>query len=251
MPTVETSRLKVMNWDTDAFHEKNLNKYFVLVHKTLAGDEFDLVPADSHLFASNPNGFTCFETAHFGVPSVGYPNPEIVPEFTNFIRQRLGLTSLPPPNIPRVGLITRATRRRITNEDELIAAISPIVEAERIEFSGMTFKEQVKAVQRFTVLVGMNGAGLMNAIYLPEGAVAIQLAPYNATQLNVNEFGKVLKSRGPYMEWRNTHAEKSSSTREADPFNSQADSEVDVAEFIELIQEALRTGINRKLKQDL
>jgi hypothetical protein len=38
---------------------------------------------------------------------------------------------------------SRATRRRITNEDELIAAISPIVEAERIEFSGMTFKEQV------------------------------------------------------------------------------------------------------------
>ena len=37
----------------------------------------------------------------------------------------------------------RAKRRRIINEDELIAAISPMVEAERIEFSGMTFEEQV------------------------------------------------------------------------------------------------------------
>ena len=97
----------------------------------------------------------------------------------------------------------------------------------------------------------MNGAGLMNAIYLPDGAVAIQLAPYNATQINIDEFGRVLKSRGPYLEWRNTHAEKSHSNRRHDPYNSQADTEVDIPEFIELIQEALRTGINRKLQQEL
>jgi hypothetical protein len=41
MPTVETSRLKVMNWDTDAFHEKNLNKYFVLVHKVVSKSKAD------------------------------------------------------------------------------------------------------------------------------------------------------------------------------------------------------------------
>lgn len=97
----------------------------------------------------------------------------------------------------------------------------------------------------------MNGAGLMNAIYLPEGAVAIQLSPFNATQLNVNEFGRVLQSRGPYLEWRNGHPEMSHSDRTRDPYNSQADTVVNVEEFVELIQKALRTGINRKLQQEL
>ena len=55
-----------------------------------------------------------------------------------------------------------------------------------VEFSGMTFKEQVAAVQKYTVLIGVNGAGLMNAIYLPEGSVAVQLVPYNATMVSMH-----------------------------------------------------------------
>ncbi len=36
-------------------------------------------------------------------------------------------------------------------------------------------------MQKYTVLVGVNGAGLMNALYLPPFAVAVQLVPYNAS----------------------------------------------------------------------
>ena len=102
----------------------------------------------------------------------------------------------------------------------------------------------------YTVLVGVNGAGLMNGIYLGEGAVTIQLVPFNATQLNVREFGNILKSRGPYLEWWNKHEELNRGNLERDPYNSQADTEVHVDEFTQLIRDALKIGINRKLRKE-
>eukprot|EP00118_Oscarella_pearsei_P010573 m.65828 g.65828 ORF g.65828 m.65828 type:complete len:170 (+) comp35332_c0_seq3:3-512(+) len=144
-----------------------------------------------------------------------------------------------------------SNRRTILNEEDLIEAITPFVEAERIDFNGKTFAEQVSMMLEYTVLVGMNGAGLMNGIYLGNGAVAIQLAPFNATQLNVGEFGNILQSRGPYLEWRNEHEEKNHGNRERDPYNSQADTEVDIDEFVLLIKQALMMGINRQLQKEL
>ena len=36
-------------------------------------------------------------------------------------------------------------------------------------------------MQKYTVLAGVNGAGLMNGLYLPPFSVAVQLVPYNAS----------------------------------------------------------------------
>ena len=44
-------------------------------------------------------------------------------------------------------------------------------------------------MQKYTVLVGVNGAGLMNGLYLPPHAVAVQLVPYNSS---VSKSGYVL-----------------------------------------------------------
>ena len=55
----------------------------------------------------------------------------------------------------------------------------------------------------YDILVGMNGAGLINALYLDSHAVAIQLLPYSSS-LNFDEFRSVLRARGPYLEWKST-----------------------------------------------
>ena len=36
-------------------------------------------------------------------------------------------------------------------------------------------------MQKYTVLIGVNGAGLMNGLYLPPHGVAVQLVPYNSS----------------------------------------------------------------------
>ena len=42
----------------------------------------------------------------------------------------------------------------------------------------MTLYEQLKALRQCTVLVGVHGSGLNNAILLPHDAVLVQLLPY-------------------------------------------------------------------------
>ena len=70
--------------------------------------------------------------------------------------------------------------------------------------TAVTVYFKVKSVQNYTVFAAMNGAGLMNSIYLPKDSTTIQMVPYRAG-VNVRQYGQVLKHRGPYMEWMNPH----------------------------------------------
>lgn len=91
----------------------------------------------------------------------------------------------------------------------------------------------------------MNGAGLTNCLFLPTGAVAIQLVPFNATNLNFKRFGTLLKSRGHYLEWHATDPD-SSMQETADSFEN-ADTIVNSDEFVGLLFQALIVGINKEL----
>ena len=93
-------------------------------------------------------------------------------------------------------------------------------------------------MQQYTVLAGMNGAGLMNCIYLPVNSVCIQMVPYKA-KLNFLQYSHLLQSRGPYLEWHNTHEELHSPVR-GDQHNNRPDTTVAVEEFAQLVKEALR-----------
>ena len=59
-------------------------------------------------------------------------------------------------------------------------------------------------MQNYTIFAAVNGAGLMNCMYLPEHSTAIQMVPYQAG-VNVQQYGDLIRHRGPYMEWFNTH----------------------------------------------
>ena len=48
-------------------------------------------------------------------------------------------------------------------------------------------------MQQYDIVVGLNGAGFMNTLYLPPGGVAIQLAPYKAN-LNIDQFATLVSS---------------------------------------------------------
>jgi protein O-GlcNAc transferase len=87
-------------------------------------------------------------------------------------------------------------------------------------------------MQQYTVLIGMNGAGLTNGLYLPPGGVVIQLVP-SGIQLNSREFGQLLQggAGGGYLEWVNW--------RESGTVNRSGDTYVEVGEVVELVRKAL------------
>ncbi|KFM61552.1 hypothetical protein X975_05219, partial [Stegodyphus mimosarum] len=116
-------------------------------------------------------------------------------------------------------------------------SVSSFASVDLVDFSHISVKEQIEKVQQYNVLIGMNGAGLVNALYLPKSSVAVQLVPYKA-QLNVEEFANLLKTRGPYLEWHNSHPELDRRIPE-DIFRNGADTVVDVNEFVQTVHRAV------------
>ena len=84
----------------------------------------------------------------------------------------------------------------------------------------------------------MNGAGLMNAVYLPSYAVAVQLVPYKSN-VNWQFYGNLLRGRGPYLEWHNEDETRHKQNPEADPHNMNGDTEVPIEQIVDLAKSAL------------
>lgn len=234
MPAVESKRMKPITFDIDAFTDDG--KFWMEIMKLLFGSA-DLLPLDRKTLERNKT--VCFRQAYFGTPRVDYT--VAVEDFVQFVKKELGI---PEESIfhysrkHKVGLIKRSNRRLILNEPELVKAVGHLAETDMLKFEGKSFHEQVALVQNYAVIVGVNGAGLMNALFRCRGCVAIQLVPYNATQLNFKEFGKLLRVEGPYLEWHNKH-EHLSKSRPGDQYNSSSDTIVHIEEYVQLINEAL------------
>jgi len=89
-------------------------------------------------------------------------------------------------------------------------------------------------MQKYAVLIGMNGAGLTNGLYLPPGGVVIQLVPYPfRLELNNVSFGELLRGGGGggYIEWRNQHANLT--------VYNNGNTVVTVSELVNIVREAL------------
>ena len=92
-------------------------------------------------------------------------------------------------------------------------------------------------MQEYEVLLGMNGAGLMNGIYLPPHSVAVQLVPYKAG-VNHGFYGDLLHHRGPYLEWHNQN-ENNTREHKGDKFRNNPDTIIDPEEFNHTVQVAM------------
>lgn len=106
---------------------------------------------------------------------------------------------------------------------------------------------KVAQMQQFTILLGFHGAELLSAIYMPEGAVTIQLIPYSAKLLPTQEYAQILQAVGPYLEWQNRNERMSRPNQVGDRDNSLADTILNTDDIADLVKQAMRLGINRKL----
>ncbi|KAF9636101.1 hypothetical protein BFW01_g6996 [Lasiodiplodia theobromae] len=86
-------------------------------------------------------------------------------------------------------LIDTFTRRHLAN----LRLHFPRVRVQAIDFAALPFAEQLRIIRTTDVLVGVHGAGLTHALFLPEGASVVEIQP---RRLNYKGFRNLAKMRG-------------------------------------------------------
>ncbi|KAL6848287.1 hypothetical protein ACP4OV_022415 [Aristida adscensionis] len=136
-------------------------------------------------------------------------------DFTAFLRETYALPRAAPASParepepgkkkPRLLVIHRAHYRRFVNVQEVArAAEAAGFEAVVMDPRGdAPVAELARAVNSFDVLLGVHGAGLTNAVFLPAGGVVIQVVPYGKLEAMARkDFGEPVADMGlRYLEY--------------------------------------------------
>jgi capsular polysaccharide biosynthesis protein len=104
-------------------------------------------------------------------PSGSFNDP-LMRELRDFILGSYGIATKPHRRI----YISRghATRRRIANEEEVIAVLRDF-DFETVHFEDHPFEEQVRIAAATKLMVSNHGAGLTNMLFMPEGGKVLEL----------------------------------------------------------------------------
>ncbi|CAL4977465.1 unnamed protein product [Urochloa decumbens] len=128
----------------------------------------------------------------FSIDPAKEPLGHSMPEFTKFLRDTYSLPRATPTRLtgedgednekvkPRMMIISRRHPRKLVNVKDVVAL------AELVGFEvvigdppfNVDVGEFAKEVNAVDALVGVHGAGLTNSVFLPTGAVFIQVVPY-------------------------------------------------------------------------
>ncbi|CAM0878927.1 unnamed protein product [Alopecurus aequalis] len=121
----------------------------------------------------------------FSIDPEKEPLGHSMPEFTKFLRTVFALPRAAPLRVvdgkkPRMMIISRRHPRKLVNVAEVVAL------AERVGFEvvigdppfNVDVGDFAREVNAADALVGVHGAGLTNSLFLPTGAVFMQVVPY-------------------------------------------------------------------------
>ncbi|XWS11254.1 hypothetical protein CRYUN_Cryun38cG0068200 [Craigia yunnanensis] len=128
-------------------------------------------------------------------------------DFRQFLRESYNLKIKRVSEIqkPVLMLISRRKTRRFLNEDEMVEMMEElgfqVIRAEPGRMSNLDKFAEV--VNSCSVMVGAHGAGLTNEIFLPTGAVMVQVVPLENEWVATNYFGEPAKEMGVrYLEYK-------------------------------------------------
>lgn len=121
------------------------------------------------------------------------------PLLTTFAQRILSFYNLAtiPASHPDIVLtfIDRRSTRRLLDQDSHLAALRahiPHLKVQSIDFATLSFAEQIKAVRGTDILVGVHGAGLTHAMFLPESAVVVEILPEGLEHKGFRNFAALL-----------------------------------------------------------
>ena len=102
-------------------------------------------------------------------------------DFRKFLRLSYGLKVASTPKLkrPNVLFISRQKTRSFLNEDKIVRLMKKLgFRVHKVKpYEMANLDKFVKIVNSCDVMVGVHGAGLTNEIFLPDGAVMIQIVP--------------------------------------------------------------------------
>lgn len=165
----------------------------------------------------------CFNGAVVGLKFHGHlslngsdiPGGLSTPVFRQFLRESLSLKYSHVSQIkrPTVMLISRRTTRRIINEEEVVAMMEElgfrvmVISRAKVISNLEVFSSLINSC---SVFVGAHGAGLTNELFLPDGAVMVQVDLIGLEWAAVNYYGIPARGMGVHYLRYKVEAEESS-----------------------------------------
>ncbi|XP_066283949.1 EGF domain-specific O-linked N-acetylglucosamine transferase-like [Branchiostoma lanceolatum] len=119
---------------------------------------------------------------YYNLPLVpGCKNSGLVRAFSRHVLYRLGIDhGQPQDGRLRVTFLSRTTRfRQVLNEDQLLAQLrtDPRLHVSKVDYKHrkMSFLEQLQHTQNTDIFIGIHGAGLTHALFLPDWACLLEI----------------------------------------------------------------------------
>eukprot|EP01112_Ceratiomyxa_fruticulosa_P009786 TRINITY_DN2569_c0_g1_i2.p1 TRINITY_DN2569_c0_g1~~TRINITY_DN2569_c0_g1_i2.p1 ORF type:complete len:533 (-),score=77.61 TRINITY_DN2569_c0_g1_i2:44-1642(-) len=163
----------------------------------------------------------CFKNVYFSSPESTSPlfgygnhncwNTELINAFRRFVLHRYNLIDLPQEGIATITFSVRRDyqsntkrngqiMRKMKNENEnslrdMMSTYDPgMVKFGFYDFARMTYKSQVELMASTDIFIGVHGAGMGNLVYLPPGAVVVEIG--NKMFANMDQFQRLSKWSG-------------------------------------------------------
>ncbi|XP_078607616.1 protein O-linked-mannose beta-1,4-N-acetylglucosaminyltransferase 2-like [Branchiostoma floridae x Branchiostoma japonicum] len=130
-------------------------------------------------------------------------------QFTDFVYVRLGIENISLTETKYIVLFSRRLNRLIVNEVDVTIALAREFDMRVITLSmeSHTVPQQIAVIRKASMLVGMHGSFLTLAMFLPPGAVVVELFPYAVNPEHYAPYRTLASLPGmelTYAAWRNT-----------------------------------------------
>ncbi|KAG5546589.1 hypothetical protein RHGRI_018685 [Rhododendron griersonianum] len=144
---------------------------------------------------------------HLAINTTAIPRGYSILDFKQFLREsyNLKIRDLSPTEKPVLILISRPKSRMFLNEDQMVTMMK------ELDFRVVIAKPDMmanigkfsKIVNSCSVLVAAHGAGLTNIIFLPQGAVMVQVVGLDLEWASTHYYGKPATEMGlNYLEYK-------------------------------------------------
>ncbi|OCT75921.1 protein O-linked-mannose beta-1,4-N-acetylglucosaminyltransferase 2 isoform X1 [Xenopus laevis] len=132
--------------------------------------------------------------------------------FAKFMMGKLNITLDQNAAEAYIVLFSRSMNRLIVNEAELLLALAQEFQMKTITVSleDHSFSDIVRLLSNATMLVSMHGAQLVTSLFLPKGAVVVELFPYGINPEHYTPYKTLSTLPGmelQYVAWQNTEEE--------------------------------------------